>query len=158
MKLIGLLLTLACAAPAFGWGGDYDHHHNPQPNPPPYCDIRGGWRIVSHSCASGAWPMDGFVAGRDRFEMNFDGRIFNAYFGSGYCTRWSTGFYDFNPGFLTLHVTQSQANCGPADFGTISYPISNVSEDGFTVVMGPMGFGGACPPGDVLYNTFQRAY
>lgn len=157
MKVWALVLTLAFALPAFA---DYDRHPHPRPTPPPApsCGLEGDWQIIQHRCSSGAPPWDRFVPGRDRFEVSFRDDSFRTYTQQGNCQRWSEGYYDVRGNLLRMTVTRSQANCGPADQGTFTYSLGEVTRNHFSIYIGPFGQGGVCPQGDVLENQFQRYY
>lgn len=154
MKVLVLILSLACAQAAFA----YDGHPHPYP-PAPSCGLEGDWEIAAHRCSSGAPPWDGFVCGRDRFEVSFRDDTFRTYYMQNGCQRWSEGyFWVSNNNLLSMQVTQSQATCGPADSGTFTYSLGPVTRDSFSIFIGPFGPGGTCPQGDVLENGFRRSY
>ena len=123
----------------------------------PVTVVDGAWKIVSRSCSSGAQVIDSFVMGRDRMEVKFMAGQYDAYTKVDFCNYWSTGKFTVYQNSLTVYDVVGSSNCThnpPQSRGTVFYTVTGNQMTMYSSVF--QGWGGACPKGDMLLNTFQR--
>ena len=119
--------------------------------------LQGDWTLVERNCSSGAMPMDGFVLGRDAYNLSFSSDRFTSSLRQEGCIQNIHGHFSAANRTLKFFVGHWRSNCpaGPVP-PVIVYGFDLIPENTMKVYAGPIQGPGACPIGDMLEFTFSK--